>query len=80
MIALLDAGHALTHALHDACSLVAQDCWEEALWVCVATGADKRSKLEISRRELEAELTMAVERVGVCVAQCCGYNLRAGVS
>lgn len=37
MVAFLDAGHALSHALHDAGSLVAQDCWEQALWVCVTT-------------------------------------------
>lgn len=38
MVALLDAGHALTHALHYAGCLMPQDAREQALWVCVQAG------------------------------------------
>ena len=47
MIARLDTGDALSHALYNACSLVPQNAWEQALRVCTHDSTSRLLGLDL---------------------------------
>ena len=79
MVALLHAGHALTHALHNACCFMTQNGWEEALRICTRTAEMMLQPGHYSPSEQRC-LTMPVEGVGVGVTQGCVCDLRTAAA